>query len=216
MGIFATNPVLVAGSTYTYETTTLLEGATSVMFIATAAAGGSFQISGFSCKEIGATLALEGASWQYDKPYDLSSNNLVCSYPTVGWSLIQPPARKVQQPTPTAETTAVTLTIAKLLTGIITATHTAGATQAYTLPTGALCDAWPAFTIGDSFDWSLINLSAAAADTVTVTAAATGHTIVGNPIVQAAHSSTGGIYGNSAQFRTLKTAANTFVTYRIG
>lgn len=119
------------------------------------------------------------------------------------------------QPTPTAKTTAVTLTAAELLTKIVTGTHAAGATQAYTLPTGANMDLAAEFAADDSFDWVLINLSAAAADTVTLTAA-TGHTIVGNPIVQSSHSTTGGIYGNSAQFRTRKTAADTFVTYRIG
>lgn len=118
------------------------------------------------------------------------------------------------QPAPTAKTTAVTLTAAELLTGIITATHAAGATQAYTLPTGALTDAALTMDVDDSFDWHLINLSAAALDTVTVTAG-TGHTIVGNPIVQSAHSSTGGVYGNSSHWRTRKTAADTFVTYRI-
>jgi len=51
-------------------------------------------------------------------------------------------------------------------------------------------------------------------DTITVTAGDT-HTVVGNMIVQSAHSTTGALYGNSAQFRTRKTAANTFVTYRI-
>lgn len=125
--------------------------------------------------------------------------------------------RKIQG-APTAKTTAATLTIAELKTGILTGTHAAGATQAYTLPTGTLTDAGftkdEALNVGESFDWVLINLSAAAADTITVTAG-TDHTIVGNPIVQSAHASTGGIYGNSAQFRTRKTAANTFVTYRI-
>lgn len=120
-----------------------------------------------------------------------------------------------KQQAPTAKTTAVTLTIANLLTKIITATHTAGATAAYTLPTGALTDAGVQMEIDDSFEWVLINLSAAAIDTVTLTAAASGHTIIGNPIVQSAHNTTGGITGNSAQFRTRKTAAETFVTYRI-
>lgn len=119
------------------------------------------------------------------------------------------------QPVPTAKTVAVTLTIAELLTKIITATHAAGATAAYTLPTGALVEAGASLEVGDSFDWAIINLSAAAVDTVTITAA-TNHSIVGNPIVQSAHATTGGIYGNSAQFRTKKTAANTMVTYRIG
>lgn len=121
----------------------------------------------------------------------------------------------VPQGSPTAKTTTATLTIAELMTGIITGTHTAGATQTYTLPTGTLTDAGVTMAIGDSFDWVLINLSAAAADTVTV-AAGTDHTVVGTMVVASAHSTTGALYGNAAQFRTRKTAANTFVTYRIG
>ncbi len=115
---------------------------------------------------------------------------------------------------PAAKTVAVTLTAAELLTAIITGTHAAGATAAYTLPTGTLLDAATTLDINDYFDWTLINLSAAATDTITVTAGAT-HTIVGNPIVQSANATTGGIYGNSARWRTRKTAANTFVSYRI-
>jgi hypothetical protein len=118
------------------------------------------------------------------------------------------------QVTPTAKTIAVTLTAAELLTNIITGTHAAGATAAYTLPTGTLLDASSTFLVDEYFDWSLINLSAAAADTITITAGQ-DHTIVGNPIVQSANASTGGIYGNSALWRTRKTAANTFVSYRI-
>lgn len=119
------------------------------------------------------------------------------------------------QPTPTTKTVANTMTIAELLTKIIDATPTAtGATAAYTLPTGALCDAGATFEVDDSFDWILINNALAAADTITVTAA-TGHTIVGNPVVQSLHASTGATMGYSAMFRTRKTAADTFVTYRI-
>jgi len=120
----------------------------------------------------------------------------------------------VQQGAPTAETTAATLTIAELLTRIITGTHAAGSTQAYTVPTGTLMSGGTSLAAGDSFDWVLINLSAAAADTITLTAGA-DHTLVGNPIVQSAHVSTGGIYGNSAQFRSRMTAATTWITYRI-
>ena len=129
-------------------------------------------------------------------------------------------ARIGTQGAPNAQTVAATLTIANLMTGIVTGTHAAGATAAYVLPTGTLTDAGVLdnagrkLEVGDAFDWVLINLSAAAVDTITLTAG-TDHTIVGNPIVQSAHSTTGGIYGNSAQFRTRKTAANTFVTYRI-
>ena len=119
------------------------------------------------------------------------------------------------QVTPTAKTVAVTLTIAELLTGIITGTHAAGVTQAYTLPTGTLCEGGATFATNTCVDWSLINLSAAAVDTITVTSPGADHTIVGNPIVQSANAASGGIWGNSAIFRTRKTALNVFCTYRI-
>ena len=119
------------------------------------------------------------------------------------------------QVTPTAETVAVTLTAAELLTGLVTGTHTAGATAAYTLPTGTLLDAAGTFLVDEYFDWTLINLSAAAADTITITAGA-DHTVVGTMICQSAHSSTGLIHGNALRLRTRKTAANTFVSYRLG
>lgn len=119
------------------------------------------------------------------------------------------------QVTPAAKTTAVTLTVAEMLTALITGTHAAGATQAYTLPTGTAMEAGSTWDVDEYYDWSLINLSAAALDTITVTAN-TAHTIVGNPIVQSANAATGGVYGNSGHFRTRKTAANTFVTYRVG
>jgi hypothetical protein len=118
------------------------------------------------------------------------------------------------QVTPTAETVAVTLTAAELLTGLVTGTHTAGATAAYTLPTGTLLDAAGTFLVDEYFDWTLINLSAAAADTITVTAGA-DHTVVGTMICQSAHSTTGLIHGNALRLRTRKTAANTFVSYRL-
>jgi len=118
------------------------------------------------------------------------------------------------QVTPTDKTVAVTLTIAEILTKIITGTHAAGATQAYTLPTGTLCESGVSFAVDTCFDWSLINLSGVSVDTITLTAGVS-NTIVGNPIVQSADAATGGIYGNSAIFRTRKTATNTFVTYRI-
>jgi hypothetical protein len=118
------------------------------------------------------------------------------------------------QVTPSAETVAVTLTAAELLTGLVTGTHAAGATAAYTLPTGTLLDAAGTFLVDEYFDWTLINLSAAAADTITVTAGA-DHTVVGTMICQSAHSSTGLVHGNALRLRTRKTAANTFVSYRL-
>ena len=120
-----------------------------------------------------------------------------------------------RQAAPTAMTVAATMTAAGLLSGLITGTHTAGATQAYTLPTGALLDAALTrdFAVNDSFDFTLINLSVAAADTITLTASV-GITIVGNPIIDANLIYTSW-YLNAGTFRVRKTAADTFVAYRI-
>ena len=94
------------------------------------------------------------------------------------------------------------LTAAMILSGIVTSTTAAAV--AGTLPTGAVLDAASEFAIGDSFDWSVI---ATGANAFTVTAAATGHTVVGTAAVATV---------TSGAWRTRKTAAETFVSYRIG
>lgn len=113
-------------------------------------------------------------------------------------------AKFTTQGTPTAVNATATLTIAQLLTGIITSTTAAAVTG--TLPTGTLTDAGvtdPGMAVDDAFEWTVINTGGTNAFTV---AAGTGHTLVGSGVVAA----------NSAQtFRTRKTAANTFVTYRV-
>lgn len=93
------------------------------------------------------------------------------------------------------------LTSAMILGGIVTSTT--GAAVAATLPTGAVLDAASAFDVNESFDWSVINTGGNA---FTVTAA-TGHTIVGVAAVATV---------TSGRWRTRKTAADTFVSYRIG
>jgi hypothetical protein len=120
----------------------------------------------------------------------------------------------IQQGNPTAETTgAVTVTIAKMLTGIVSGNPSAA--RAYTLDTGANCDGGMTISTNEAFDWVLINLATTATYIITLTAAA-GHTIVGNPLIAAQSGTTGGLWGtSSAMFRTRKTAANTFITYRI-
>ena len=71
--------------------------------------------------------------------------------------IFRDPLAKIKyQPTPTVETVAATLTIAELLTGIITGTHNVGATQNYQLPTGTLCDAGATFAVDSCIDWSII------------------------------------------------------------
>ena len=99
----------------------------------------------------------------------------------------------------------VTLTIAELLTRIITATKASAV--ALTLPTGTLTDAGlmsGAAPVGSSFDWEVINLGSSSG-AVTMTAG-TDHTYVGADVVA---------ISTSARFRTRKTATNTFVTYRV-
>jgi hypothetical protein len=120
-----------------------------------------------------------------------------------------------KQGDPVAETGVATLSAADLLSGIITITHTTGATVALTTCTGAQLDAaLPAdFGNNDSFDFSIINLSAAAADTATLTAGAPGITLVGAVIIPSAHSTT--IVNSSMTFRARKTASDTFTIYRI-
>jgi hypothetical protein len=95
-----------------------------------------------------------------------------------------------------------TLTAAMIASGIVTSTTAAAVTA--TLDTGAVMDAALEMEIGESFDWSAI---ATGANAFTVTAAASGHTVVGTGAVATV---------TSGLFRTRKTAADTFVTYRIG
>lgn len=94
-------------------------------------------------------------------------------------------------------------TAAEVLTGIITATPTTG--RSIQLPTGANLDLATEWAIGDSFDFSVITLAAFAL-TITVN---TNVTIVGS-------AATAATAGASARFRIRKTAADTFVVYRIG
>ena len=88
-----------------------------------------------------------------------------------------------------------------MLGGIVTSTTAAAVTG--TMPTGTVLDAASNLQIGDSFDWSVI---ATGANAFTI-AAATGHTIVGTAVVATV---------TSGHFRTRKTAAATYVTYRMG
>ena len=118
------------------------------------------------------------------------------------------------QAAPTAMTVAATITAAALKGGLITGTHAVAGTQAYTLPTGTVMDAaiTSYFKANDSFDFTIINLSAALASTITLTAAA-GFTIVGQATIDSAHADSE--FPSSGTFRARKTAANTFVAYRL-
>ena len=104
------------------------------------------------------------------------------------------------QAVPTAVDVTGAVSAEAMLAGIVTS---AAATVAGTIPAGTVMEAAAEFAIGDSFDWSVIKVGA---NDFTVTAAS-GHTIVGVAVVATA---------TSGLFRTKKTAADTFVTYRIG
>lgn len=112
---------------------------------------------------------------------------------------------------PTAKTTSATLTAAEVLTGIITVTQGAGANSAQQMPTGTdLQAALPAdFAVGDSFDFSIINLGGAS-ETATLTVN-TDVTIVGRAVVDVAAATASG----SGRFRVRKTGDHVFVVYRI-
>jgi hypothetical protein len=93
-------------------------------------------------------------------------------------------------------------TAAEVLTGIVTATPTT--TRSIQLPLATNLDLATDFAIGDSFDFSVITLAAFAL-TITVN---TGVTIVGS-------AATAATSGASARFRLRKTAAATYIVYRI-
>jgi hypothetical protein len=114
--------------------------------------------------------------------------------------LVMPLYASQLQGTPVALNATGAITAAAMMGGIVTSTTAAAV--AGTVPTGTVMDAASEFAIGDSFDWSVI---ATGANTFTVTAA-TDHTLVGTAAVTTA---------TSGLFRTRKTAANTFVTYRL-
>lgn len=93
------------------------------------------------------------------------------------------------------------VTAAMIQDGIVTSTTAAAV--AGTVPTGAVMDASLQLNVGESLRWSVINTGAA--NDFTVTAAA-NHTVVGVAAVAAL---------SSGQFLTVKTAAATFVSYRV-
>ncbi len=93
-----------------------------------------------------------------------------------------------------------TLTAAMISAGIVTS---AAAAVTATLDTGTVMDSALDMVVDESFDWAAIKVGANA---FTVTASA-GHTLEGSGVVAAT---------SSGYFRTRKTAANTFVTSRLG
>jgi hypothetical protein len=104
------------------------------------------------------------------------------------------------QSTPTSKNAAATLTIAELKIGIIQYT---GAAATLTLPTGTLSEAgFIGIYNNITFEWSVINTGSG----LCTIGAGTGHTIIGGANIAA---------GASGRFATRRTAANTFISYRL-
>ena len=103
-------------------------------------------------------------------------------------------------PAPSALDVTGTITPAMILGGILTS---AAAAVTGTLATGAVMDAATTMAVGDVIRWSVIKVGA---NTFTMAPAASGHTYVGATAVATA---------TSAAFVTRKTAAATFITYRV-
>jgi hypothetical protein len=120
------------------------------------------------------------------------------------------------QAAPETATDTATLTAAQHLSGILVATPTAAA--AYTMLTGtqlqtALLLVHPNLTAGDCFDLTIINIGGTG-DDITLTAPASGITIVGDAVVRPSADSATEQAGQGT-FRFRYTAANTFVAYRV-
>ena len=180
-------------------------------------------------KSLGVFYAIDATTWAYDEKVDLRNAQTLVGVKTLTTpkmdviaeataalgihadSVALQDGRVYEAKTVTEKTTAVTLTIAELLTGRITGTHAAGADQAYTLPLGTDCEAARTWATNEEFEWDFVNLSGTpATNTITITAN-TGHTIFGEAGHAVVGSATLGL--NSRRCRTRRTGANTFVTY---
>lgn len=127
-------------------------------------------------------------------------------------------AKVGRQPAPAAKTVATTLTAAELLAGLLTANQGGAAAANYQLPTAANMEAgWaaqkPELKADDSFDFTLINISAVAAEDITITTGGAGWTLVGNMVVESNEATAQ--KGPNGTFRVRRTGAATFTIYRI-
>ena len=107
--------------------------------------------------------------------------------------------------TVSVQSSSTTITINQILSRIISCNSATAIT--FTLPTGTNCDTGiisGTSPVNSSHEWSIVNLGSASG-AITI-AAGTAHTYFGNSTVSIA---------SSARFSTLKTATNTFQTWRI-
>jgi len=116
------------------------------------------------------------------------------------------------QAVPAAKTVTAGISAAELVAGLITTTGVTGP-SIHQLPTGTEIDAaFPGIATGDSFEFTIVNTGVGASDDATITVN-TDVTIVGNPTMGALTDAT--IISGSGTFRARRSAANTYVVYRI-
>lgn len=117
------------------------------------------------------------------------------------------------QAVPVSKTVSGLLLASDLLNGLILVNQAGAAASAQQLPLGTSIQAalGASFPINGYVDFSVVNTSVVAAEAASITVN-TGVTILGSPDI-AAHS--GPTVQSSGRFRLRKTAANTFVVYRL-
>ncbi len=153
-------------------------------------------------RSVSITANVDGTPGTSDMPgrIVLSTTADGAASPTERWRITNDGVVCYNQPAPTSKSAAATLTVAELKTGIIQYT---GAAATLTLPTGTLTEGgFSGIYTNMTFEWSVINTGSG----LCTIGAGTGHTIVGGATVAA---------GASGRFASRRTAANTFVTYRL-
>ena len=111
-----------------------------------------------------------------------------------------------------------TLTIAQILTGVITADPTAD--RDFTMPTAALAVAGvKGVAVGDCIDFTIINLGTANADEIITLAAGTGGTLVGSGAVLTSNAQDNEFSSGSGLFRIrftgVASGSEAIVIYRL-
>lgn len=110
-------------------------------------------------------------------------------------------------------TDAIIITPAQMRLGIIGYNNTTSANINLQLPTKTDLDATGGLLIGESFEWTIINGSANANATVTITAN-TGSLVFGIWPIMSSFATTGRIYGLSSTFRTMRQSTGDYITFQ--
>ena len=148
-----------------------------------------------------------------DSMFDKSSPVQARGYAATTPSLVE----KFPVHTSVSAGTALTVTIAQILSGVSAMDPTAD--KAWTLPTAALATAGvTGAAIGDCIDFSVINIGTAGADEIITVAAGANGTLVGSGAVLTSDPVNDAFSGGSGLFRlrfTAVTGTETYTVYRI-